>query len=300
MSAVAALIRKDLRMELRTRESVPSMFLFSLSTFVLFHFALGPSIIHPYLIERVDFYPGGYPARLGGYVSGVVTSETVSPPSDLAHASVDVRVYVADLETPPPTIRALHDASRIVMCYFSAGTAESFRDDAGRFPVASLGQPLADYPDERWIDPRDPTVRAIMADRIAKAASAGCDGIHPSGLGAFGADPGIAFTRADQLDYDRWLADAAHARGLSIGLVENDALLAEDLLADFDWTVAWSCIDGGCPSAAPFVSAHKAAFLVEYGDESRAAAVCPSAKALGMSAVVKRTAALDAYRAGCP
>jgi len=214
--------------------------------------------------------------------------------------TVDVRVYVADLETPPPIIRDLHDASRIVMCYFSAGSAESFRDDAARFPTASLGQPLADYPDERWIDIRDPTVRAIMADRIANAASAGCDGIHPSGLGAFAADTGIAFTRADQLDYDRWLAGAAHARGLSIGLVENDARLAEDLLADFDWTVAWSCIDAGCPSAAPFVSAHKAAFLVEYGDESRAATVCPSARSLGMSAVVKRTAALDAYRAGCP
>ena len=40
MNAVSALIRKDLRMELRTRESVPSMFLFSLSTFVLFRFGL--------------------------------------------------------------------------------------------------------------------------------------------------------------------------------------------------------------------------------------------------------------------
>ena len=40
MNAVAALVRKDLRMELRTRESVPSMFLFSLSTFVLFRFGL--------------------------------------------------------------------------------------------------------------------------------------------------------------------------------------------------------------------------------------------------------------------
>src|SRR3954464_509049 len=40
MNAVAALIRKDLRMELRTRESVPSMFLFSLSTFVLLRFGL--------------------------------------------------------------------------------------------------------------------------------------------------------------------------------------------------------------------------------------------------------------------
>src|SRR6201986_3950652 len=44
-TAVAALIRKDLRLELRTRESVPAMILFSLSTFVLFHFALDrPSV----------------------------------------------------------------------------------------------------------------------------------------------------------------------------------------------------------------------------------------------------------------
>ena len=39
-SVVAALIRKDLRVELRTGESVPAMLLFSVSTFVLFHFAL--------------------------------------------------------------------------------------------------------------------------------------------------------------------------------------------------------------------------------------------------------------------
>ena len=39
-SAIAALVRKDLRLELRTRESVPAMLLFSLSTFVLFHFGL--------------------------------------------------------------------------------------------------------------------------------------------------------------------------------------------------------------------------------------------------------------------
>jgi heme exporter protein B len=39
-AVVAALIRKDLRLELRTLESIPAMVLFSLSTFVLFHFGL--------------------------------------------------------------------------------------------------------------------------------------------------------------------------------------------------------------------------------------------------------------------
>jgi heme exporter protein B len=38
--AVAAIVRKDLLVELRTGEAVPTMVLFSLSTFVLFHFAL--------------------------------------------------------------------------------------------------------------------------------------------------------------------------------------------------------------------------------------------------------------------
>jgi heme exporter protein B len=40
LRAAGAVIRKDLRLELRTGESVPTMVLFSLSTLVLFHFAL--------------------------------------------------------------------------------------------------------------------------------------------------------------------------------------------------------------------------------------------------------------------
>jgi heme exporter protein B len=42
-TAVAALIRKDLRLELRSFESVPAMLMFSVSTFVLFRFGLNRS-----------------------------------------------------------------------------------------------------------------------------------------------------------------------------------------------------------------------------------------------------------------
>jgi hypothetical protein len=214
--------------------------------------------------------------------------------------TVDVRTYVADADTSEAVIDALHAAGRIVICYFSAGTRESFRADAARFPGASLGDPLANYPNERWIDVRDPTVRAIMRDRVTAAQAAGCDGIEPSGLAGFLATTGLDFTRADQLDYDRWLAAVVHAAGLSIGFVENDAGLAADLLADFDWTIVWSCVDTGCAAAGPFVAAGKAAFLVEYGDETRAPLVCPSARDLGLSAIIKRDGNLDAFRVGCP
>ncbi len=43
MRAVGALLRKDLRLELRTRESVPAMALFSITAFVIFHFGLDRS-----------------------------------------------------------------------------------------------------------------------------------------------------------------------------------------------------------------------------------------------------------------
>jgi heme exporter protein B len=39
-ATVAALVRKDLQMELRAFESLPAMLMFSVSTFVLFHFGL--------------------------------------------------------------------------------------------------------------------------------------------------------------------------------------------------------------------------------------------------------------------
>jgi heme exporter protein B len=40
MRTVGALLRKELRVELRTLESVPAMSLFAVTVFVVFHFAL--------------------------------------------------------------------------------------------------------------------------------------------------------------------------------------------------------------------------------------------------------------------
>jgi hypothetical protein len=61
----------------------------------LFHFALGPSVIHPYFFESLEFFPGGYPARFGRYAAGIVAAETRAPASDRVHTSVDVRLYDA-------------------------------------------------------------------------------------------------------------------------------------------------------------------------------------------------------------
>ena len=53
MSATAAIIRKDLLLELRTFETVPTLSLFSLATFVIFHFALNRATLDGQLAAGV-------------------------------------------------------------------------------------------------------------------------------------------------------------------------------------------------------------------------------------------------------
>jgi hypothetical protein len=64
--------------------------------------------------------------------------------------------------------------------------------------------------------------------------------------------------------------------------------------------VLWTCLDTDCAPASPFTGASKPVFLIEYGDETRAADVCPKARGLGLSAIIKRDGNLDAFRVGCP
>ena len=61
----------------------------------LFHFALGPSVIHPFFIQDLEFYPGGYPVEYGRYVSGIVAANTATPATDRLHVSADVRLFDA-------------------------------------------------------------------------------------------------------------------------------------------------------------------------------------------------------------
>lgn len=57
----------------------------------LFHVAAGPSVVHPGIVDRVDLYSGGYPARFGRFSGAVVAAET-SPPSPEAHGEGVLRL----------------------------------------------------------------------------------------------------------------------------------------------------------------------------------------------------------------
>ena len=64
-AAVVAMLRKDLRVELRTFESIPAMTLFAVTTFVLFHFGLDRSTLEGDLAAGVLWVTLLFAAVLG-------------------------------------------------------------------------------------------------------------------------------------------------------------------------------------------------------------------------------------------
>jgi hypothetical protein len=212
--------------------------------------------------------------------------------------SVRAQMFDIDLfDTPASVVRRLHARGRRVVCYLSAGSFEDGRPDASSFPQAVLGRPLEGYPDERWLDIRRLDVLGpIMERRLDLCRSKGFDGVEADNVDGYTNSTDFPLTGADQLAYNRFLASAAHARGLSIGL-KNDLDQVRALEPSFDWALNEQCFQyDECDRLLPFVRAHKAVFTVEY--ELPTSAFCARARRLGFMSMRKRLD-LDAWRRPC-
>lgn len=202
----------------------------------------------------------------------------ITEPADLFYLDADLQ--------DPVDLAALHADGRHYICYLSAGSLESFRDDADEFPETAVGKPLADFPSEHWLDVRDATVRELMARRVSALAAAGCDGVPPSSLAVHNADTGFNLSATDALDYARWLAERVRAAGMSVGLTGPSELTSE-LWRSFDFGLGIGCLGGtACREYEPFTQARKPVLHIELGDEASAPQICNSAKALGFSPLI--------------
>ncbi len=211
--------------------------------------------------------------------------------------SFDVTMYDIDLfDAPQETIDDLHAAGRIVICYFSAGSWEAWRPDADDFPESVLGEPNG-WPDERWLDIRQLDILGpLMTARLDLAVAKGCQGVEPDNVDGYTNNTGFPLTYQDQLTYNIWLAEQAHARQLSIGL-KNDLAQIPDLVAHFDWALNEQCFQyDECETLLPFIAAGKAVFGVEYW--GRPGVFCPQANALNYD-WLKKHLDLDAWRVAC-
>lgn len=212
--------------------------------------------------------------------------------------TVAAQMYVIDLfDNDASVVAALHAQGRKVVCYLSAGSWEDWRPDAGQFPAAVLGNDLEGWPGEKWLDIRQLGVlRPLLEARLDLCKAKGFDGVDPDNVDGYSNDSGFPLSGQDQLAYNRFLANAAHARGLSIGL-KNDLGQVNELVADFDWQLNEQCFQyDECDLVLPFVAAGKPVFNIEYSLAT--SQFCTQANALNFNSLKKRLA-LDAYRVPC-
>jgi hypothetical protein len=227
--------------------------------------------------------------------------------------SFQVDMYDIDLfDTPAATIAQLKSAGHAVVCYFSAGTYEGWREDWHEyFPFIQGDQYSGNQPpfagqmaewEERWLDIRRiDLLEPIMRGRLELAISKGCDAVEPDNMDAYTngseVDVPVPLTYEDQLAYNIWLAETAHELGISIGL-KNDVDQLEDLVDYYDWALNEQCFQyNECDGyVSTFVAQDKAVFGVEYSGQ--ASNFCPKANAMGLS-WLKKKLSLTAYREGC-
>lgn len=212
--------------------------------------------------------------------------------------SYDVDVYDIDLvDTPQTVIDDLHNRNIKVVCYFSAGSYEKWRDDASSFPAEVLGKPLSGWPGERWLDIRRIDLLApIMEARMDLAQQKQCDAVDPDNVEGYANKSGFSLTANDQLQYNQWLANAAHARGLAVGL-KNDLAQVPDLVTYFDFQVNEQCFwYKECDLLTPFISANKPVFAIEYRGTLKK--ICADANARNFD-TLKKHLNLKVWRRSC-
>lgn len=210
---------------------------------------------------------------------------------------VDADVYDIDgFLNNAAVVRRLHDRDVKVICYINVGAWEDFRPDADAFPTALRGRGNG-WEGERWLDIRRTDIlRPLIAKRFDMCRDKGFDAVEPDLLDGYRNKTGFKLTAADQLAYNRMIAELAHDRGLAVGL-KNDLDQIPELVGDFDFAVNEECAAfDECDRLTPFIDAGKAVFHVEYDLPSEE--FCPLSRKLKLSSMAKRLH-LDAWQDPC-
>lgn len=181
-----------------------------------------------------------------------------------------------------------------VVCYTEVGSYNTQRADAAEFRKVPglIGKQMDGFEDEYWIDVRKTdALMPIMTARLDKARAKGCDGVEPDLDDSFNQgeeNTGFDLTLEDSLYYLQLLVDAAHARGLSMGL-KNGPEMAPYAAVFADWALNEECNQHGeCAGYKEFVKRNKAVFQVEYrSNGTRVQDFCPADNNNGFDGLLK-------------
>ena len=225
--------------------------------------------------------------------------------SGTLNISYDVDIYDVDLfDTTVAEIESMHSDGRKVLCYFSAGSYENWRNDAGSFDASVLGNDLDGWAGEKWLDIRSPLLEPIMKARLDIAQQKGCDGVEADNVDGYTNNTGFALSGDDQLLYNTFLATEAHKRGLAIAL-KNDLDQITTLEPYFDLIINEQCHQyDECDLLRPFITANKPVFIAEYAskyktDTAQCDAMCSASRAEGFKTLILAMDLDGSYRDSC-
>jgi endo-alpha-1,4-polygalactosaminidase (GH114 family) len=203
-------------------------------------------------------------------------------------------------------VNAIHRRGGHAVCYLSAGTAENFRPDYGKYVQfdrthghSLIGKPFSGrFPNEYWLNlnnnrgQRDFILRQLAA-RTRKCANAGFDAVEFDNVETY-AQPtrvtGWHVSAHTQLIFNTALAKMAHSNGLSVGL-KNDLGQVPRLEPKFDFAINEQCFqyhectNNPSPGYKAFLRDGKPVFQVEY--RIPPSSFCSDANRLGISSIKK-------------
>ncbi len=225
--------------------------------------------------------------------------------SGTINSSYGVGLYDIDLfTTSTEEIKALQESGKRVICYFSAGSSEDWRDDFSKFPASTLGNGLDGWEGERWLDIRSQSIKDIMLARLDVAKAKGCDGVEPDNVDGYTNDNGFNLTANEQLEYNKFIAEESHKRGLSVAL-KNDPDQVALLEPFFDFSVSEEChLYNECDKYLPFIKAGKPIFSAEYDkkyrdDRVQRDKICSDAKEMKIHTLILPLGLDDEFRDSC-
>lgn len=246
------------------------IFFFSI-TFILFVGCGGgssSSIPITTLSDSKVFDANVLPLSEGDWYKPSVDSSWQLQLNSTLNKSYIVDIYNIDLfEADISSIESLKDDGKKVICSFSAGSYEVSRDDSDDFSDEVIGNSIDSDSDEKWLDISNETLVPIMRARLDLAVQKGCDGVEVDNVDGYENDTGFDLDADDQLAYNKFIANEARQRGLSVGL-KNDINQVVELLTYYDFAINEGCNENDeCDKLKPFIDASKPVFNVEYNSK---------------------------------
>lgn len=190
-------------------------------------------------------------------------------------------------DTPTGVVTRAKDRGAYAICYINAGAWEDWRSDADAYPSELQGKAMDGWPGERWVDIRDhETLMPLLERRLDTCARKGFDAVDPDNVDGWTHDTGFGLRRSDSIALIKALSQAAHERGLAIGL-KNATEILSDVDNRVEFAVNEECVRyDECGVYRGFLASGKAVFHVEYSGSR--ATIC-AARPVGMSTVIKDT-----------